>query len=67
MGMNVESSHISSLPRNVSLNRESKVIISGGSNGGREVFGKIWQNCMLAPPGVGAPLLREILDPPLIM
>ena len=31
------------------------------------VFGKIWQNRMLAPPppGVGPPLLGEILDPPL--
>ena len=35
------------------------------------VFGKIWQNRMLAPapppppPGVGAPSLWEILDPPL--
>ena len=30
------------------------------------VFGKFWQNRMLAPPwGVGAPLLGEILDPPL--
>ena len=30
------------------------------------VFGKIWQNRMLAPPpGELAPLLGEILDPPL--
>ena len=58
---------------------------SGGSKGARgtrppplgskffqfhAVFGKIWQNCMLAPTpprGVGPPLLGEILDPPLIM
>ena len=29
------------------------------------VFGKIWQNHMLAPPGELAPLLGEILYPPL--
>ena len=30
------------------------------------VFGKIWQNCMLAPPLESwRPLLGEILDPPL--
>ena len=30
------------------------------------VFGKIWQNRMLAPPlGSWRPLLGEILDPPL--
>ena len=29
------------------------------------VFGKFWQNRMLAPPGELAPLLGEILDPPL--
>ena len=55
---------------------------SGGSKGGARgtrapswgpkffqfhaVFGKIWQNRMLAPPlGSWRPLLREILDPPL--
>ena len=33
------------------------------------VFGKIWQNRMLAPPPPESwhPLLREILDPPLSM
>ena len=28
-------------------------------------FGKFWQNRMFAPPGELAPLLGEILDPPL--
>ena len=32
------------------------------------VFGKIWQNCMLAPPPESwRPLLGEILDPPLYL
>ena len=32
------------------------------------VFGKIWQNRMLAPPlGSWRPLLGEILDPPLVL
>ena len=32
------------------------------------VFGKFWQNRMLAPPlGSWHPLLREILDPPLVL
>ena len=61
---------------------ECHVFSSGGSKGGgREgrapprgpkffrfhaVFGKIWQNRMLAPPlGSWRPLLGEILDPPL--
>ena len=55
---------------------------SGGSKGGARdirplwgpkffqfhaVFGKIWQNRMLAPPpGSWRPLLGEILDPPLV-
>ena len=57
-----------------------KYFFSGGSKGGREgrppgsksfqfhaVFGKIWLNHMLAPNGELAPLLREILDPPLFL
>ena len=31
------------------------------------VFGQIWQNHMLAPPRELAPLLGEILDPPLVL
>ena len=31
------------------------------------VFGEIWQNCLLSPPGGLAPHLGEILDPPLDM
>ena len=31
------------------------------------VFGKIWQNRILAPPGSWRPFHREILDPPLTM
>ena len=30
------------------------------------IFGKFWQNRMLAPPGQLAPYLGEILDPPLV-
>ena len=55
------------------------VSYSGGSKGGSRdappgdskffqfhaVFGKIWQNRILAPPGSWRPLLGEILDPPL--
>ena len=56
-----------------------RVLGSGGSKGGRApawgpkffqfhaVFGKIWQNHMLAPPPRSwCPLLGEILDPPLL-
>ena len=58
-------------------------VISGGSKGGRRgrapppwgskffrfhaVFGKFWQNRMLAPPGSWRPLLGEILDLPLVI
>ena len=61
---------------------EAQVLSSGRSKGGYEgrmppwgsqifqfhaVFGKFWQNCMLAPPlGSWRPLLGEILDPPLL-
>ena len=31
------------------------------------VFGQIWQNHMLAPPGSWRPLLGEILDPQLVL
>ena len=49
-------------------------VASGGFRGGgffrfHAVFGKIWQNGMLAPPpppGELAPLPGEIMDPPLV-
>ena len=81
-GANPVFANFSKKKNNIKLRTIFRYIGSGGSKGGARgtrpprgprffqfhaVFGKIWQNRMLAPPlGSWRPLLGEILDPPLI-